>query len=44
MNKTKTKVLFIIPSLSIRGAQRMVVNLANRIDRDKLFYLRGFAE
>lgn len=33
MYKTKTNILFLIPSLIFRGAEKMMVSLANRLDR-----------
>lgn len=34
MHKTKTNILFLISSLVFRGAERMLVNLVNKLSRD----------
>ncbi len=35
MNITKTKILFMIPSLRAGGAERVIVNLIRHLDRSK---------
>ena len=35
MAENKTKILFLISSLVVRGAERMLVNLVNRLDQDQ---------
>ena len=33
MDRIRTRVLFLVPSLKVRGAERMIVNLVNGLDR-----------